>query len=110
MKTGGKVTAITEATEVYLPQEQAMLEEMKNIEIKVFPNPSQDIIAIQAEELLMLDMQAELIDAMGKIVQSKSFSQGTSICFFDTTILYDGIYTIRIYNSVENRTFKVVLQ
>jgi len=110
VKTGGKVTAITEATEVYVPQEQAMLEEMKNIEIKIFPNPSQDIIAIQADELLMLDMQAELIDATGKIVQSKSFSQGTSICFFDTTILYDGIYTIRIYNSAENRTFKVVLQ
>jgi hypothetical protein len=58
----------------------------------------------------MLDMQAELIDAEGKIVQSKSFSQGTSICFFDTSTLYNGHYTIRIYNAAENRIFKIVIQ
>ncbi len=110
VKSGGKVTAINEATETYNPQMGMLLEQMKTIEIKVYPNPSQDVIAIQSEEVLKLDMQAELMNAEGKVVQSKSFSQGTSICFFDTSILYSGIYTLRIYNAVENRIFKVVLQ
>jgi hypothetical protein len=44
----------------------------------------------------MLDMQADLINAEGEIVQSKSFSQGTSICYFETFILYSGQYIIRI--------------
>ena len=77
---------------------------------KIYPNPSQDIIAIQSAEILMLDMQADLINAEGKIVQSKSFSQGTSICYFDTSILYSGLYIIRIHNSIEQRDFKIVLQ
>jgi hypothetical protein len=110
VKTGGKVNTITEVTETYNPQVQTILEQMKNVEIKVYPNPSQDIIAIQSAEILMLDMQADLINAEGKIVQSKSFSQGTSICYFDTSILYSGQYIIRIHNSIEQRDFKIVLQ
>ena len=110
VKTGGKVNAITEVTDTYNPQVTEILEQMKYVEIKVYPNPSQDIVAIQSDQVLMLDMQAELIDAEGKIVQSKSFSQGTSICFFDTSTLYNGHYTIRIYNSVVNRIFQIVLQ
>ena len=83
---------------------------MKNIKIKVYPNPTQDIIAIQSDKVLLLDMQAELIDAGGKVVELKIFVQGTYICYFDTSILYNGIYTIRIYNSQESKIFKVVIQ
>jgi len=110
LKTGGKVVAITEATEVYNPPIGSLLESMKNLKLKVYPNPSQDIIAIQSDKVLLLDMQAELIDACGKVVESKIFVQGTSICYFDTSILYNGLYTIRIYNSLESKNFKVLIQ
>ena len=110
LKTGGKVVAITEPTEVYNPPIGSLLVSMRKLELKVYPNPSQDIIAIQSDKVLLLDMQAELIDAGGKVVESKIFVQGTSICYFDTSILYNGIYTIRIYNSQESKIFKVVIQ
>jgi hypothetical protein len=110
LKTGGKVVAINEVTEVYNPPIGFLLESMKNLKLKVYPNPSQDIIAIQSDKVLLLDMQAELIDASGKLVESKVFVQGTSICYFDTSILYNGLYTIRIYNSLESKNFKVLIQ
>ncbi len=98
--TASKVTTISEAVTTYTPKVTAVSnQENDKLELNVFPNPANDLIAIQINALNKENLQIELLDIKGKLIQKTILYPGTTIAFFDTKTMYDGIYFIRIFGS-----------
>ena len=78
--------------------------------IKIFPNPATDIIAVQINDILRSDIHVMLTDMQGKVVMKKDFYQGTTICFLQTNTLYEGIYTLTVFDNSNKQSFKVEIK
>jgi YHYH protein/Secretion system C-terminal sorting domain len=104
-----KVASVTEPVSTYTkitPTDETTLD---NLQIKVFPNPSADLISIQIGDLVKEDYSIELFDAMGKLVKSTQINKGSTIAYFDTQALYDGTYVVKISNGQAQTTRKVLI-
>lgn len=109
-KTGLKVTTVSETTTTYLSNDDFNLDENA---IKVFPNPSSDLIAIQIEGLITENCTLELFDVSGKKIKTTTINQGQTIAYFDVQDVYEGIYFLKIFNSensVNSKSFKVIIK
>jgi hypothetical protein len=106
-KTAAKVTSVTETTTTYLANEDFNL---NNSAIKVFPNPSSDIIAIQIDGLITEDCLIELYDVTGKNIKSTTINQGQTLAYLDVQDVYNGVYFVKIKNKEIVKTFKVVIK
>ena len=89
-----KVTTIVEPVTTYLPS--TGLANAVKTSIIVSPNPATEFVAIQLGGLQNEDVQLELIDLQGKIIQSDKIVQGSTITYFDVRKLYDGFYFIKV--------------
>ncbi len=89
-----KVTTIVEPVTTYLPS-TGLANNIKT-SIIVSPNPATEFVAIQLGGLQNEDVQLELIDLQGKIIQSDKIVQGSTITYFDVRKLYDGFYFIKV--------------
>ena len=89
-----KVTTIAEPVTTYLPS--TGLANAVKTSIIVSPNPATEFVAIQLGGLQNEDVQLELIDLQGKIIQSDKIVQGSTITYFDVRKLYDGFYFIKV--------------
>ena len=89
-----KVTTITEPVTTYSPS--TGLANAVKTSIIVSPNPATEFVAIQLSGLQNEDVQLELIDLQGKIIQSDKIVQGSTITYFDVRKLYDGFYFIKV--------------
>jgi hypothetical protein len=89
-----KVTTIAEPVTTYLPS--TGLANTTKTSIIVSPNPATEFVAIQLSGLQNEDVQLELIDLQGKIIQSDKIVQGSTITYFDVRKLYDGFYFIKV--------------
>ncbi|MCF8422923.1 MAG: YHYH protein [Bacteroidia bacterium] len=100
-KVATKVTSITEATTTYTQSSATGLANtvLNDIKVNIFPNPASDLIAVQINDLVKENYDVILYDITGKIVEKKTLYQGSTIVYFDTKTLYNGIYTITLYNS-----------
>ena len=58
--------------------------------------PATEFVAVQLSGLQNEDVQLELIDLQGKIIQSDKIVQGSTITYFDVRKLYDGFYFIKV--------------
>jgi hypothetical protein len=56
------------------------------------------------------NLKADLIDEQGRIVASKQFIQGSTICYFETDTIYNGIYFLKIAFNNNIKTYKVILK
>ncbi|MFT3794283.1 YHYH protein [Flavobacterium sp.] len=106
VKTAAKVTSITEPTTIFLASQSFTFDKLQ---FKVYPNPAAELIAIQASEMISHNLTADLIDAQGRLVESKTFVQGTTICYFETDTVYNGVYFLKISDGKNTQTFKVVI-
>ncbi|MCF8254270.1 MAG: YHYH protein [Bacteroidia bacterium] len=99
MVTQAKVTSITEPVTQYKPSSTG-LNQSKAIEldIRVFPNPASELVAIQSNDLTQKDLKVELFDLSGRQLQTTTIYKGSTIAYFDTRTLYNGEYIIRISN------------
>ncbi len=93
-KVVAKVTTIAEPVTTYLPS--TGLANVLKTSIIVSPNPATEFVAIQLSGLQNEDVQLELIDLQGKIIQSDKIVQGSTITYFDVRKLYDGFYFIKV--------------
>ena len=107
-KTAAKVTTITEPVTTYTPT-TALNEGIKGLDVTVFPNPSSEIIAIQVNDMVRESMEVALYDMMGKLIQTTTLNQGSTIAFFDARKLYDGEYVVTISNGNEIVSKKVMI-
>ena len=105
-----KITAINEPTTVYnATSGTGDVAEFEKTDIKIFPNPASDLVIVQSKSMLQNTHNVELIDMEGRVVLSKQFYQGSTICFLETETLYNGTYLLRISDGKEVRSFQVVL-
>lgn len=107
--SAAKVTTITEQVTVYTPSSTGITP-ISVEEIKVYPNPASDLIAIQIKNINRTATQIGLFDILGNKVLETTIQAGQSIGFFDTSKLYSGAYLLRILNSNDANVKRVIIQ
>ncbi len=106
-KVASKVTSITETVTTYTSS--AGVEDLSATTFSIFPNPTADILVVQASGLLLGNVSAELVDATGKVIQTQTIYQGSTLCYFNASTLYSGTYFLRINEPGKQRTYTVVI-
>ncbi|PKL78430.1 MAG: hypothetical protein CVV25_11690 [Ignavibacteriae bacterium HGW-Ignavibacteriae-4] len=108
--TNRKVTSVTEQTTVYSGPTSSVSEEyFNNVNLSIFPNPSSDLLAIQVNELVDKNMKVELLDIAGKLIGTKVINSGSTISYFDTQTLYEGVYLVKLSTDKYSTTRKVMI-
>lgn len=104
-----KVTTVTEPTTVY--SVTTGIQDLKGDEfkVKVFPNPSNDFIAVQVMGLNKQILSVELYDSVGKLVQKSTINAGATNTYLDTKLLYAGNYVIKIFGANVNTAQNIVI-
>ncbi|HLC84094.1 MAG TPA: T9SS type A sorting domain-containing protein, partial [Bacteroidia bacterium] len=111
VKTAAKVTSITESVTTYTPPAVSLQSNtLSESNVGVFPNPANDIIAVQVGNLNKEDVQVQLYDINGKLIKESIIYQGTTIAYFDVQTLYDGIYIVKVIKGSEVVNRKVVIR
>lgn len=108
-KVAAKVTTIGEAVTTYNAPTGISEQRFNNLNISVFPNPANDLIAVQINDLVTSDLQIQLIDITGRILQQTAIRQGATIAYFDTQTLYNGTYIVKIQNGKNAISRKVTV-
>ena len=104
-KTGAKVTAITEPVTTYTSTSE--LSENSAIELKVFPNPTNDVLMVQLSNLIKENVTIKLVDLTGKVIDTKIIYQGSTIAYFDVSTVYSGQYIIQIGEGKQQKTMNI---
>ncbi len=104
---GTKVASITETVTTYTSS--AGVEDLSATTFSIFPNPTADILVVQSYGLLDGNVSAELLDADGKVIQTQTIYQGSTLCYFNVATLYIGSYFLRINEPGNQRTYTVVI-
>jgi hypothetical protein len=104
--TGAKVNSVTESTTVYNPANS--LVENQISDLRVFPNPSNDLIIVQAIGLVQNDVVLTLTDIQGKLIATQEILAGSTMAFFDVSTLYAGTYFIS-YTDANGKQSKAVI-
>jgi len=104
-KTGAKVTAITETVTTYTSTSE--LSENSAVELKVFPNPTNDVLMVQLSNLIKENVTIKLVDLTGKVIDTKIIYQGSTIAYFDVSTVYSGQYIIQIGEGKQQKTMNV---
>ncbi len=105
--TATKVTSITEPVTTYTST-NSIDELLDESNFSVFPNPTSDLIMIQANKLISESFDVSLYDAQGKLIETKQFLQGSTIVFFESETLYNGVYVL-VMNSGQRIIRKQVI-
>jgi hypothetical protein len=106
-----KVTSVSEPTTVYQDLATSLSDkEFSELNISIFPNPATDLIALQINSLVKNDYLVELTDLAGKLIKSTRILEGSTIAYFDTQTLYEGIYFVRVSCGDLRRSEKIVIK
>ena len=105
-----KVNLVDENTTVYDATLSTVESDLENKNIKIFPNPTSDFIAIQIGGLNLQDLNIEMYDMQGKLIQEKNLKSGQTIGYFDIQTLYSGTYLIKISTNNMSLTRKVIVE
>ena len=105
-----KVNLVDENTTVYYATLSTVESDLENKSIKIFPNPTSDFIAIQIGGLNLQDLNIEMYDMQGKLIQEKTLKSGQTIGYFDIQTLYSGTYLIKISTNNLSLTRKVIVE
>ncbi|MBP7810063.1 MAG: YHYH protein [Bacteroidia bacterium] len=104
-----KVTSVSEPVTTYTYAAGINEQDFNNLSVSVYPNPSNEIVAVQVGNLVKDALQVDLIDVSGKIIRTTEINAGQTIAFFDLQTVYAGIYFIKISNGNNNTTRKIVV-
>lgn len=105
-KTAVKVTTISESTTQYTLSNADY--NLSSLNIKIYPNPAQDFIAIQSD-MIEDNLDVTLIDELGKVIQTNEILQGSTLAIIDLTTVYNGIYFVKLTSSKDSKTFKIIV-
>lgn len=108
VKNGSKVTGINEQTTVY-----KVVTDNTNIsntlQINVFPVTRSELIVVQSELYATEDIPVSLVNEQGHVLQNTEIKAGSTIAYFDTQKLYDGLYFVQAGKDKFRATFKVMI-
>ena len=104
-KTGAKVTSITEMVTTYTSTSE--LSENSAIELKVFPNPTNDVLMVQLSNLIKENVTIKLVDLTGQVIDTKIIYQGSTIAYFDVSTIYSGQYLLKVGEGKKQKTMNI---
>ena len=93
---------------IYTPPTTGINSGFKNLSFDVFPNPSMDLIAVQANGLVKEKITVELFSSTGQLVKTTDIFAGQTITYFDVQTLHQGTYTVRVSCQGGVKQFKVI--
>lgn len=97
IKNAQKVTSITEPVTTYTPAPIGIVsQEWDQLKVGVYPNPVAELVAIQISKSMASDIEVSLFDINGRHILETKIYQGSTIAYFDTKTLYDGMYIIKL--------------
>ena len=108
VKTGAKVNSVTEATTTYNPVNS--LSEQSISEVRIFPNPTNDLFIVQAIGLVETNMELTLTDIQGKVIDKQVILPGSTMAYFDVSTLYAGTYFISYTDAKGKQSKKITVQ
>ncbi len=104
------VTTISETTTVYDSSNSVFDIITNEPSIDIFPNPTSDLIAIQIGSLVQENVQVELFDLSGKLIDFTTILKGSTIAYFDVQTVYTGTYIVRVKGKGFNKSKEVVIK
>ncbi len=107
-KTAITVTAVPAGTTTYTQLSNNTFQN-QDFKVVIAPNPAQDFIAIQTQ-MAENDYYVELIDALGKVVNTSKIVQGSTLLIIETDTLYTGVYFVKISEGNSSKSYKVVIK
>ena len=108
---GRRVNNINVEVTTYEPMTTSTSKYSKlDLDVRIFPNPSNELIAIQVSGLTQKDLNIGLYDLKGQAIQKTVLKQGSTIWYLDTRTLYSGTYLVQINDGKGFISKKVVIQ
>jgi YHYH protein/Secretion system C-terminal sorting domain len=104
-----KVASIAETTTKFNGTSSVHAQSNEAFGVSIYPNPSNEFIAVQIVGLNTEDVKVELLDMTGKVVQKTTLLQGTTMTYIDTRTLYSGSYIVKMSGTNGTTTKKIVL-
>ncbi|MGV9002805.1 YHYH protein [Flavobacterium sp.] len=103
--TASKVSTVAESTTTYTSLANT---EFNDLKVIVYPNPAQDFIAVQTQ-MTQSNLKIEVINMLGEVVKTNEILQGSTLIVIDSATLYNGTYIIKISDSKNCTTQKVII-
>lgn len=106
-----KVSSVTETVTTYTSTTTGITDNKEEeLSIKIFPNPASDLVAVQLNTMAKENIVAQLYDITGKLMQTSTVYQGSTIAYFDTRTFYSGHYLVKITdgNTVVNKKIELI--
>lgn len=107
-RVASTVTSITETTTTYIPVSTSVAG-IEMPEVSIYPNPAAEFFAVQFKGLNREEIQMELLDTQGKVVQRAELHPGMTLVYFDTSILYSDLYLLRMSGKFGSITRKILV-
>lgn len=83
--------------------------ELKDDLYKVFYAPNSELIVIQRYGLLKENCNVELFDINGRLIEQTAMTAGTTLNFFKTETLYNGIYIVSMTEANTKTNFQILI-
>ena len=78
--------------------------------IIIYPNPTSDRLNIHFGGLNNQDLEVELLDLQGKIIQRTKINKGQTIGNFDIHNVYSGVYFVKFSYNGKNLSRKIIIE
>ena len=104
------VNSVDETTTVYDGTLSTVESDLENINIKIFPNPTSDFIAIQIGGLNNQDLCIKLFDIQGKVLRESKINKGQTISYIDIQTVYSGTYIIELSTIGFSTSRKIIIE
>ena len=82
---------------------------LEQIGLSLFPNPSYELAVIQSYSPVVSDLKIELFDVSGKLVLEDILKQGSTMCYLNLEAVYEGVYFVKIADNKSSITKKLVV-
>lgn len=109
VKDVSTVSSVPGGTTTYTSTVNISKNELENVEINIYPNPANEFIVMQFNALVKQNIDVELFDITGKLIQKTIIYQGSTIAHVDTKSLQNGQYIIRFTSNGETLVKKVMI-
>ena len=105
-----KVNLVDENTTVYDATLSTVESDLETKNIKIFPNPTSDFIAIQIGGLNNQGLCIKLFDIQGKLLRESKINKGQTISYFDIQTVYSGTYIIELSANGFSTSRKIIIE
>ena len=96
-KQAAKVGTISEPVTLYVSKTSSISKiNARSADFSIFPNPGNDLIAIQCSNLNTENLDITLYNGVGQVMDRTHILPGSTIAYFDTRRLYPGSYVVKI--------------